>query len=521
MRGAHEVPSDVTVRMLVRPRRRAREGARARAARGDAGHYVPDVRTGLSRCAASDSQLRDAAQLWLVDNLELYEGERRVPLAIVGVRASIPSDRSFAEYDSALAHLRAPPLPAGLALPWQQALLDVELEAPIESASSLFSLNARTQRLGMRVVNAVRFFGASGVERVFQIEGDAGVVALDPRWHQSLLRFLVQGFEHILDGADHLLFLLCLVVPFRRQVRALVWIVTAFTAGHSVTLIASAYGLAPSALWFPPLVETLIALSIFYMTVENVVCPKPRARWAMAFGFGLVHGFGFSFALQNTLQFAGAHVLTSLLVVQRRHRARPAARARAARAGAESAVSLRRPARRRHRARGHRGPHRVALARRASRSVAQFLVMTLDRSATRRRNARNRKITVTAVSRGVAILRLQRREGASCVARVSPQRSLSLLARVRHCRSRRRRSSRRPAEAAAPDEITIKIIGFNDYHGNLQSPGTFGLNTDDPAAQRPAVGGAEYMAAYVAQAEGARTRTTSWSAPATSSAPRR
>ena len=130
----------------------------------------------------------------------------------------------------------------------------------------------------MRVVNAVRFFGASGVERVFQIEGDAGVVALDPRWHQSLLRFLVQGFEHILDGADHLLFLLCLVVPFRRQLRALVWIVTAFTAGHSVTLIASAYGAAPSALWFPPLVETLIALSIFYMAVENVVVRRIRAR---------------------------------------------------------------------------------------------------------------------------------------------------------------------------------------------------------------------------------------------------
>ena len=266
----------------------------------------------------------------------------------------------------------APPLPAGLALPWQQALLDVELEAPIESASSLFSLNARTQRLGMRVVNAVRFFGASGVERVFQLEGEAGVVALDPRWHQSLLRFLVQGFEHILDGADHLLFLLCLVVPFRRQMRALVWIVTAFTAGHSVTLIASAYGLAPNALWFPPLVETLIALSIFYMTVENVVCPNPRARWAMAFGFGLVHGFGFSFALQNTLQFAGAHVLTSLLSFN---------------VGIElgqllvlvllvPALNLlfryRRRTRRRHRARGHRGPHGVALARRALGRVAQL-----------------------------------------------------------------------------------------------------------------------------------------------------
>ena len=50
---------------------------------------------------------------------------------------------------------------------------------------------------------------------------------------------------------------------------------------------------------------------------------------------------------------------------------------------------------------------------------------------------------------------------------------------------------------AAP--ITVKIIGFNDFHGNLQSPGTFGQNTTVPTARRPAVGGAEYIAAYVAR----------------------
>jgi hypothetical protein len=311
---AHEVPSDVTVRMLVRP-----EGERLKLLVRAPLEAMQDITfplagPGYLDVPRADSQLRDAARLWLADNIDVYEGDRRVPrLDIVAVRASIPSDRSFAAYDTALAHLHSPPLPAGLDLPWQQALLDVELEAPIDSPASLFSIRVRTERLGMRVVNAVRFFGVDGTERVFQIEGDSGLVALDPRWHQSLLRFLVQGFEHILEGADHLLFLLTLVVPFRRRLRALVWIVTAFTAGHSVTLIASAYGLAPSGLWFPPLVETLIALSILYMCIENVVSPQPRARWPLAFGFGLVHGFGFSFALQNTLQFAGDHVLTSLL----------------------------------------------------------------------------------------------------------------------------------------------------------------------------------------------------------------
>ena len=51
--------------------------------------------------------------------------------------------------------------------------------------------------------------------------------------------------------------------------------------------------------------------------------------------------------------------------------------------------------------------------------------------------------------------------------------------------------------ATAP--ITVKIIGFNDFHGNLQSPGTFGENTIVPSSRRPAVGGADYIAAYVAR----------------------
>ena len=121
------------------------------------------------------------------------------------------------------------------------------------------------------------------------------------------------GFAHILDGTDHLLFLFCLVIPFRR-VRALVLIVTAFTVAHSITLIAAASGVFPNSLWFAPLVETLIAASILYMALENIVgAPNVQRRWGIAFAFGLVHGFGFSFALRETLQFAGSHLLTSLV----------------------------------------------------------------------------------------------------------------------------------------------------------------------------------------------------------------
>jgi hypothetical protein len=83
---------------------------------------------------------------------------------------------------------------------------------------------------------------------------------------------------------------------------------------HSITLIASAYGWGPDALWFPPLIEVLIAASIVYMAFENIAGKSSiERRWVMAFAFGLIHGFGFSFGLRETLQFAGSHLLTSLL----------------------------------------------------------------------------------------------------------------------------------------------------------------------------------------------------------------
>jgi hypothetical protein len=161
-------------------------------------------------------------------------------------------------------------------------------------------------------MTVLRFLPPGGGERAFQYIGDPGMVRLDPRWRQAAFQFVKLGFFHILDGIDHLLFVLCLVIPFRRF-RPLVAIVTSFTVAHSITLIASATGLAPSALWFPPLIETLIALSILFMAFENIVGARLQRRWLIAFAFGLVHGFGFSFVLRDSMQFAGAHVATSLV----------------------------------------------------------------------------------------------------------------------------------------------------------------------------------------------------------------
>jgi len=108
------------------------------------------------------------------------------------------------------------------------------------------------------------------------------------------------------------LFLFCLLIPLRR-VWALIPVVTSFTIAHSLTLMAAAFGWVPSAIWFPAMIEALIALSIVYMALENIIGVNHRHRWMLTFAFGLVHGFGFSFLLTESMQFAGSHLVMSLL----------------------------------------------------------------------------------------------------------------------------------------------------------------------------------------------------------------
>jgi hypothetical protein len=296
LRG-HDIPNDVTVQAFVKP-----EGQTLRllvrvpllAMRDmDYPKRAGATNAELLDLARADSTLRDAATLWVADDVNIYEGDAKLAYPRVAeVRASLPSDRSFATYEEALAHVTGPRLPADTDLFWSQGMLDVLFEYRIQSDRSNFSFEPKLGRLGLRTLTVVRFMPPSGTARSFELLGDPGIV--------------------LLGGMDYVLFLCCLAMPFRR-VGALAAVVTAFVVAHSITLIASAYSLAPDVLWFPPLVDLLIAASILYMALENIVSPQLQRRWIVTFAFGLAYGFAFSLALRQSLQFAGAHVVTSLV----------------------------------------------------------------------------------------------------------------------------------------------------------------------------------------------------------------
>jgi hypothetical protein len=312
--SAHDIPNDVTIQAFLKPS-------------GDKLYLLvrvplnairdvdfPSRKEGFLDLDRTAPMLPDAARLWLSDFIGLYENDTLLPKPrVLATRLSLPSDKSFTTWEEARAHLDAPGLNTDVL--WDQLLFDTLFEYPIHSDRSNFSINpGGLNRLGLHVVTILQFVPPASPIRAFEfVDTDPGLVRLDPRWYQAAARFVDLGFHHILDGTDHLLFLFCLVIPFRRF-RGLIPVVTAFTVAHSITLIASAYDLAPNVSWFPPLIETLIAVSIVYMALENIVGGATvKRRWMVAFGFGLVHGFGFSFTLRQTLQLAGSHMLTSLL----------------------------------------------------------------------------------------------------------------------------------------------------------------------------------------------------------------
>jgi len=260
---------------------------------------------------ASRSAVETALQ-GLGSALQLWEDNARLaPSSAAGQLAPL-ADRSFEDYDRAVARV-AEPLAPDTVIAFEQGYLDAHFVYPISSPKSVFSIQTTIgAELGDYIKLTIRFIPLGEPSRAMMITGASGRVALDPAWYQASIGFVKLGIGHILSGIDHLLFLLCLIIPFRR-ITALIPIITAFTLGHSVTLIGTAYNLAPIGAWFPPFIEAAIAASIFYMAIENIIGANVNQRWIITGLFGLVHGFGFADVLKEQLQFAGSNLLVSLL----------------------------------------------------------------------------------------------------------------------------------------------------------------------------------------------------------------
>ena len=134
-------------------------------------------------------------------------------------------------------------------------------------------------------------------EILYQSTSSASLIAASLNQDPVFAPFVRLGVEHIWTGYDHLLFLLALLAvcaSFRASVR----VISCFTLGHSLTLALA------TLVWVnlpSRITEPLIAASIVYVGVENLLGrgAEPRGRGVLTFGFGLIHGFGFASVLRE------------------------------------------------------------------------------------------------------------------------------------------------------------------------------------------------------------------------------
>jgi hypothetical protein len=146
-----------------------------------------------------------------------------------------------------------------------------------------------------------------GVHQDFAADSVSPTVVLQGGSRRGLRHFVWLGMQHIWTGYDHLMFLLGLLL-LGGNLKRLFAMVSSFTVAHSITLALAALGIVglPSRL-----VESAIALSIAYVAAEDFLVQRARMRWLVAFGFGLVHGFGFASALSE-LRLRGSDLAIAL-----------------------------------------------------------------------------------------------------------------------------------------------------------------------------------------------------------------
>jgi len=165
-------------------------------------------------------------------------------------------------------------------------------------AGQTIAIEGKAVGMTQVIARVERLDGSSQVENL-SIELPRFTVAASASMAEVAKSYLFLGFEHILGGVDHLLFILALLLIVRGT-RRIIMTITAFTVAHSITLAAATLG------WVhvpgPP-VEAIIALSIVFVASEVVHAEQgrpgltERAPWVVAFSFGLLHGFGFAGAL--------------------------------------------------------------------------------------------------------------------------------------------------------------------------------------------------------------------------------
>jgi hypothetical protein len=308
---AHDVPLEVVTFVSVEGPRLLVLARVPIALLADA--HLPTRRDGFLDLQAIDGPLRAVASD-VAKNLDVMAGERPLPLPSAAWAVLPRADASFDTYEGALARFAAPraPVDRSANIDPSKGLLDLQFEYPTAPAEGHFSVRFNGLRAANRAVQTpVRYLTAAHAARTFTVAGGPQRVSLEPGGLTVASQFARLGVEQLAQSPEHLLFLLCLVIPPRR-IRSVLGAFGAFAAGHVVAFVASALMPRPMDLPILLAVQTAMAATLAVAALQNITAP--RLVWVRIVSgvFGLVDGASFGSAYRDAWMLAGSHTLVSL-----------------------------------------------------------------------------------------------------------------------------------------------------------------------------------------------------------------
>jgi hypothetical protein len=234
------------------------------------------------------------------------DGERLTPTVGSGQLAAL-GDLSFANPEAAAAHI-AQPVDAGLKIATDLGYLDAHFVYPIRQAPAVFSIQSRVAEDLQDLSKLIVQFVPDGNDRggALTISAQSGKVVLNPNRRQAARGFALVGMQDFLANPDCLLFVVCLMIPFRRA-RDFAAPYAAFVLANVISLGGGAFGFAPGNVWFAALAASASAVLIFFSALGNIFGAHLQRRRLWTGLFGFVLGFEFAKLLAGRLQFAGDH----------------------------------------------------------------------------------------------------------------------------------------------------------------------------------------------------------------------
>lgn len=272
---------------------------------------LPKRGSGYLDLARIEPRLKDAAAA----------SGRQIELAADGValaptvrqaRVSLLSDRSFADYASALAHVEGPRLPADTDLFWNQGFFDAELEYPLPGPQRHVSIRVNVApELGQRLKLQLELLPLGQAARRYALPGGLGWIALEPRGYEAAWLFVKAGFTAPWT-LERFVLLLCLVAPFRR-LRSAFTLAAGLIVAQAFALSAVSLGAFAAMRWLGVLVDVALAAALLLLAIGNLAAPSLRGRWLAAVLIGVIGGFALGRVLDDAWQFAGTHAFIAAL----------------------------------------------------------------------------------------------------------------------------------------------------------------------------------------------------------------